>query len=218
GPAYDAAYERAFAMVTSPEAKRAFNVDEEPAALRDRYGRHEFGQSCLLGRRLIEAGVRYVQVNWSARGWDRITPKDDLFTRSTFDSHFGHFPWLRRQLPRLDPGLSTLLADMDDRGLLKKTLVVVLTEFGRSVKVNADGGRDHWPQAFTLLMAGAGLRGGRIVGQTDANGQEVTQAKFGPQALLNSIYEMCGLDVPVTLRQAGIVKDSSEGIPGLLSG
>jgi hypothetical protein len=215
--AHDAAYERAFSMVTSPEAKRAFNVDEEPEALRDRYGRHEWGQSCLIGRRLIEAGVRYVQVNWSARGWDAITEKDDLFTRSSFDSHFGHFPWLRRQLPRLDPGLATLLADMGDRGLLERTLVVILTEFGRPAHINPDGGRDHWTKAFTILMAGGGLPGGRILGATDdETGQEVTDGRFGPEALVNSVYHMCGLDVPVTLRQAGIVQDSSEGIPGLL--
>jgi hypothetical protein len=214
--AHDASYERAFSMVTSAEAKRAFNLDEEATPLRERYGLHEFGQSCLLGRRLIEAGVRYVQVNWSARGWDQITKKDDLFTRSTFDSHFGHFPWLRRQLPRTDDGLAALLGDMGDRGLLKKTLVVVLTEFGRATKVNPDGGRDHWSKAYSILMAGGGLPSGRIVGATDASGQEVTQGLFGPEALVNSIYGLCGLDVPVTLRQAGLVKDSSEGIPGLL--
>ena len=215
--AHGAAYERAFTVVTSAEAKKAFKVEEEPAPLRERYGKHEFGQSCILGRRLIEAGVRYVQVNWSARGWEAITPKDDLFTRSTFDSHFGHFPWLRRQLPRLDQGLGTLLADMGDRGLLKKTLVVVLTEFGRASGINGDGGREHWPQGFTILMAGAGLPGGRVVGATDENGMQVTDGKFGPQHLLNSVYEMCGLDVPVTLRQAGIVRDFSDGIPGLLT-
>lgn len=214
--AHGAAYERAFTMVTSPEAKKAFRAEDEPAALREKYGKHEFGQSCLMGRRLIEAGVRYVQVNWSARGWDAITPKCDLFTRSTFDSHFGHFPWLRRQLPRLDEGLGTLIGDMHDRGLFKKTLLVVLTEFGRASGVNADGGREHWPQGFTILMAGAGLPGGRILGATDENGMQVVDGKFGPQHLLNSVYEICGLDVPVTLRQAGIVRDFSEGIPGLL--
>ncbi|HTE19875.1 MAG TPA: DUF1501 domain-containing protein [Armatimonadota bacterium] len=214
--AHDTAYQRAFSVVTSPEAKRAFNLDSEPEALRERYGKHEFGQSCLLARRLIESGVRYAQVNWSARGWDAITAKDDLFTRSTFDSHFGHFPWLRRQLPRLDQGLSTLLADLADRGTLRKTLVVVLSEFGRANGVNADGGREHWPKAYTVLMAGGGLPGGRAVGSTDESGAEVTGGKFGPDALLNSVYGLCGLDVPVTLRQAGIVKDSSEGIPGLL--
>lgn len=214
--AHDVAYERAFSIVTSPGAKRAFNLDEESPALRDRYGRHEWGQSCLLGRRLIESGVRYVQVNWSARGWDAITKKDDFFTRSTFDSHFGHFPWMRRQLPRLDPGLATLLADMEDRGLLKRTLVIVLTEFGRGAGVNGDGGREHWTKAFTVLMAGGGLPGGRILGGTDANGQEVVSGRFGPQELLNSVYHLCGLDVPVTLRLAGIVRDSSEGIPGLV--
>jgi hypothetical protein len=210
------AYQRAFNVVTSPEAKRAFRVEDEPKALREKYGTHEFGQACLLGRRLIESGVRYVQVNWSARGWEAITKKDDLFTRSTFDSHFGHFPWLRRQLPRLDDGLGTLLGDMGDRGLLKKTLVVVLTEFGRSPGVNGDGGREHWPQGYTILMAGAGLEGGRTIGATDENGANVVDGKFGPQALLNSVYTICGLDVPVTLRQAGLVRDSSEGIPGLL--
>lgn len=214
--AHSAAYQRAFSIVTSPEAKKAFNVAEEPQALRDRYGKHEFGQSCLLGRRLIEAGVRYVQVNWSARGWDQITTKDDLFTRSTFDSHFGHFPWLRRQLPRTDDGLAALLADMGDRGLLKKTLVVVLTEFGRAPGVNADAGRDHWAKAFTVLMAGGPVQGGRVVGATDELGAEVTNGKFGPVNLLNQIYELCGLDVPVTLRQAGLVPGTSEGVPGLI--
>jgi uncharacterized protein (DUF1501 family) len=214
--AHDAAYHRAFSIVTSPEAKRAFHLEQEPAPLRDRYGRHEWGQSLLLGRRLLEAGVRYVQVNWSARGWDAITPKDDLFTRSSFDSHFGHFPWLRRQLPRLDQGLAALLSDMDDRGLLRKTLVIILTEFGRASGINGDGGREHWPRAFTILTAGAGLPGGRVLGRTDATGMEVTGGLFGPEALVNSVYELCGLDVPVTLRQAGIVTGSSEGIPGLV--
>ncbi len=214
--AHEAAYSRAFDIVTSSEAKRAFQLEGESTALRERYGMHEWGQSCLLGRRLIEAGVRYVQVNWSARGWQAITKKDDLFTRSTFDSHFGHFPWLRRQLPRLDPGLATLLADLSDRGLLQTTLVVVLTEFGRAPKVNPDGGRDHWTKAYTVLMAGGGLPGGRILGGTDDTGAEVTDGQFGPQALLNSVYQLCGLDVPVTLRQAGVVPGSSEGIPGLV--
>ncbi len=213
---HSVAYRRAMAVITSPEAKQAFSLDSEKAALRDRYGRHEFGQSCLLGRRLIETGVRYVQVNWSARGWEAITKKDDLFTRSTFDSHFGHFPWLRRQLPRLDQGLSTLLADLADRGTLKRTLVVVLTDFGRSAKVNGDGGRDHWTNAFTVLMAGGGLEGGRILGNTDANGQEVTDGRFTPDQLVNSVYGLCGLDVPVTLRIAGIVPQGAEGIPGLI--
>lgn len=213
---HDAAFRRAFTMVTSPDARRAFRLEAEPAALRERYGRHEFGQSCLLGRRLIEAGVRYVQVNWSARGWEAITPKDDLFTRSTFDSHFGHFPWLRRQLPRLDQGLGTLLGDMHERGLLSRTLVVVLTEFGRSAKINGDAGRDHWPQAFSVLLAGGGLPAGRALGATDTNGQEIVEGRCEPEALVNSIYHLCGLDVAVTLRGAGLVKNSSEGVPGLI--
>lgn len=93
--------------------------------------------------------------------------------------------------------------------------MIVLTEFGRSPKVNGDGGRDHWTQAFTLLMAGGGLPGGRVLGATDETGAEVVSGRFGPEALVNSVYSLCGLDVPVTLRQAGIVRDSSEGIPGL---
>lgn len=213
---YDAAMERAFAMVTSPDVKKAFNLDNEPAALRDQYGRHEFGQTCLLGRRLIEAGVRYVQVNWSARGWEAITPKDDFFTRSTFDSHFGHFPWLRRQLPRVDDGLGSLLGDMASRGLLEKTLVVVLTEFGRAKGVNPDGGREHWAKAFTVLMAGGGLPAGRILGSTSDDGMEVTSGQFGPTQLVKSLYHLCGLDVAVTLRQAGLVPGDSEGIPDLV--
>jgi hypothetical protein len=214
--AHGAAYERAFSIVTSAEAKRAFRVEDEPRGLRERYGSHEFGQSCLLGRRLIESGVRYAQVNWSARGWEAITPKDDLFTRSTFDSHFGHFPWLRRQLPRMDQGLSALLQDLGDRGMLERTLVVMLSEFGRAPGINGDAGRDHWSRAYSVLLAGGGLPAGRVIGATDENGAEVVSGKFGPQALLNSVYDLCGLDVPVTLRQAGIVPDSSEGVPGLI--
>lgn len=213
---YDHAMQRAFAMVTSPEVKQAFNLENEPAKLRDQYGRHEFGQSCLLGRRLIEAGVRYVQVNWSARGWEAITAKDDFFTRSTFDSHFGHFPWLRRQLPRADDGLGSLIGDMADRGLLKKTLVLVLTEFGRGSGINQDGGREHWSKAFTILAAGGGLESGRILGATSGDGMEVTSGRFGPTELINSIYHLAGLDVPITLRLAGLVPGSSEGIPGLV--
>ncbi len=216
GDQHTAAYQRAFSIVSSPEAKKAFRLDDEPDALRDQYGRHEFGQSCLLGRRLIEAGVRYVQVNWSARGWDAITKKDDLFTRSTFDSHFGHFPWLRRQLPRLDQGLATLMADLHQRGTLEKTLVVVLTEFGRTVGINGDGGRDHWPQAFSVLIGGGGIPCGRRIGATNDNGMEITDGRFEPQSLLNSIYTLCGLDVSVGLRQAGITGDNSEGVPGLI--
>jgi len=150
---YDEFHQKAAQMVLSPQAQSAFDVDKEPEKLRDAYGRHEFGQSCLLARRLVESGVRFVTVNYA--GWDH---------------HAKIFESLDKKLPQFDQGLSALIEDMTERGLLKDTLVVCMGEFGRTPKVNKDAGRDHWGHAGVMMFAGAGVRGGKIIGATDKTG------------------------------------------------
>ncbi len=209
----DAAYERAFALVTSPEAKQAFDLSRESPAVRDRYGRNKFGttsfgQSCLMARRLVQAGVRFVQVNWSYDshypGWDfHGGGKERIVVLK--DDH----------LPQLDRTLSALLTDLDDRGLLEKTLVVAVGEFGRTPKINGGAGRDHWPFCYSALVAGGGVPGGRVLGASDATGAYPDGPGVTPEALASSIYRIMGLDVGVALREASVVRDST-GIPGLM--
>src|SRR5262245_15187242 len=143
--------QRAFDLMLSPEAKQAFNIHAEPDKLRDAYGRHTLGQSCLMARRLVEAGVRCVTVE-----------------HTNWDTHDGNFATLRNQLlPQLDPAISTLLSDLSGRGMLEKTLVLVTGEFGRTPRINKNAGRDHWGPSFTVLLAGGGVKGGRVIGASD---------------------------------------------------
>src|SRR5262249_11004188 len=141
-------YQReAFNLMVSPAARRAFDIHQEPARLRDEYGRHTLGQSCLMARRLVEAGGRCVTIGHN--NWDTLDT-----TCST----------LRRELlPYLDSGLSTLFRDLADRGMLDTTLVVVTGEFGRTPRINRNAGRDHWGPAFTVALGGGGIRGGRVI-------------------------------------------------------
>jgi len=209
----DGAYERAFALVTSPTAKEAFDLSREPEAMRDRYGRNKFGttsfgQSCLMARRLVEAGVRFVQVNWSYDshypGWDfHGGGKERIVVLK--DDH----------LPQLSRTLSALISDLNDRGLLDDTLVVAVGEFGRTPRINGGAGRDHWPQVYSALVAGGGVPGGRVMGASDPQGGAPDGNGVSPEMLAASIYRILGLDVTVTLREAGIVRDSS-GVPGLM--
>jgi hypothetical protein len=209
----DAAYERAFALVTSPTAKRAFDLGEEPDSVRDRYGRNKlgttsFGQSCLMARRLVQAGVRFVQVNWSYDshypGWDfHGGGKERIVVLK--DDH----------LPQLDGTVSTLLTDLQDRGMLEKTLVVMVGEFGRTPRINGGAGRDHWPYVYSALVAGGGVPGGRVLGASDAMGAYPDGSGVTPEDLASSIYRILGLDVTIALREAQIVRDST-GIPRLL--
>jgi hypothetical protein len=209
----DGAYERAFSLVTAPGAKDAFDLSKEPEAVRNRYGCNKFGttsfgQSCLMARRLVEAGVRFVQVNWSYDshypGWDFhgggreriVVLKDD-------------------HLPQLSRTLTALLTDLQDRGLLDDTLVVAVGEFGRTPRINGGAGRDHWPQVYSALIAGGGVPGGRVLGASDAQGAAPDGHGVSPEMLAASIYGNLGLDVTVALREAGVVRDSL-GIPGLL--
>jgi hypothetical protein len=174
---YDDFQQRAAALVLSREARGAFALDRESERLRDRYGRTTFGQSCLLARRLIERGVRFVTV--TNGGWDH---------------HAKIWDGLGRRLPEFDKGFSALIEDMHARGLLADTLVLVLGEFGRTPKINKDAGRDHWGPAGSLLFAGAGVRGGRVIGATDKQGAYVTKRPVAPADVACTVYEALGID------------------------
>ncbi|MDA0659825.1 MAG: DUF1501 domain-containing protein [Planctomycetota bacterium] len=174
--AYDQYQQNAAAMVLSGQARKAFAIEEEADALRDRYGRNTFGQSCLLARRLIEAGVRFTTIHFA--NWDH---------------HSAVFDQLEAKLPMFDLGLSAFLKDLEQRGLLDETLVVCMGEFGRTPKINKDSGRDHWSQAASMLFAGAGVRTGQVVGATDREGAYVTQRPISPEDVGYSILTSLGI-------------------------
>jgi hypothetical protein len=174
--AIDEYYENAFSMVTSRKTQQAFDLNQEDAKLRDAYGRNTLGQGCLLARRLIEAGVRFVTV--TSGGWD---------------THQDNFNGLRRLLPPLDKGFPALVADLAQRGLLDSTLVVWMTDFGRTPKINSAAGRDHWSTAGVLCMAGAGVPGGQVIGKTDDTGAKPTAAEYFPDDVAATIYTKLGI-------------------------
>ena len=174
---YNEFQQRAATMILSPEAQAAFNINQETDALRDTYGRHTFGQSCLLARRLVEKGVRFVTVNYG--GWDH---------------HAKIFDSLDKKLPEFDTGFSALIKDMDERGLLEDTLVVALGEFGRGPKINKDNGRDHWGPAASMLWAGAGVKRGHVLGSTDKEGAYVTARAVRPADVAYTIFDSLGID------------------------
>ena len=167
--------------------KEVFDLAKEPAELRDRYGRHTFGQDCLTARRLVETGVPYVVINYPG-GWD---------------THKDHFITMRRQCPQLDQGLATLLQDLQDHGLLESTLVWCCGEFGRGPKVDWqppwNGGRNHYGNVFSVLVAGGGFKGGCVVGSSDDKAQEVKERPVYPVDLLGSIYQLAGIDANAKL-------------------
>jgi hypothetical protein len=194
--ALDAYYQKAFDLVSSGRARDAFDLTREAEALRDRYGRHTFGQGCLLARRLVEAGTRVVQMNWPA-----VANGDP--TVDAWDTHAANFGPLRNlHCPKLDSGLSTLLDDLDQRGLLKETLVVALGEFGRSPRLgvstsgntNSPDGRDHWPYCYTALIAGAGVARGALYGRSDATGSSPSDSPVHPTQIVATIYHALGID------------------------
>jgi uncharacterized protein (DUF1501 family) len=170
--------QKAFDLMTSPAAKRAFDLAAEPARLREEYGRNSLGQSCLMARRLVEAGVRCVTVD-----------------HSNWDTHDGNFATLKRDLlPAFDPAISTLFRDLADRGLLERTLVVVTGEFGRTPRINKNAGRDHWGPAFTVALGGGGVRGGRVVGASDARAERPASDPCGPEDLAATVCHCLGID------------------------
>jgi hypothetical protein len=170
-------HRRAAEMILSAEAQAAFDVNREKKEQRDRYGRTTFGQSCLLARRLVERGVRFVTVN--SGGWDH---------------HAKIWDSLEKMLPVFDQGFSALIEDLEQRGLLSETLVACFGEFGRTPKINKDNGRDHWGPAASLLFAGAGVRGGKVIGATDRTGATVTERPVRPADVAATIFQAVGVD------------------------
>lgn len=201
----DAHYETALNLISSEEAKVAFDIGAEPESLRERYGRSSTGQGCLLARRLVEAGVRFVSVR--GRGWDHHF---DLFETISQDN-----------LPEFDRAFSTLLQDLEERGMLKSTMVIVATEFGRTPEINVNSGRDHWPMAFSIVVAGGGIEGGRVIGKTDRNCREVTERPIRVPELVATVYHKLGIDfgkfyqTPID-RPIRLVDEPFEPIPELL--
>jgi Protein of unknown function (DUF1501) len=188
----DPYYTRAFDLVSSPQAQRAFDISQEPPRVRERYGRHVFGQSVLLARRLVEAGVRLVHVNWVRH--------DNGPGGQGYDSHRNHLAWSRDELlPPTDRAFGALVQDLAERGMLDETLVVMMGEFGRTPRFNVNGGRDHWPNCFSLMLAGGGIRGGQVVGASDRIGAQPTTNPVRPQDLTATIYDLLGIDPHTTI-------------------
>jgi hypothetical protein len=181
--------ERAFSLLTSARLRAAFDLDKEPPALRERYGRSLFGSSLLTARKLVEAGVAFTSVFW-----DNYAPRMQSADFG-WDTHEVNFITLReRYLPWLDRGYSALLQDLQHRGLLDETLVVALSDFGRTPRVNKDAGRDHWTYCYTVMLAGAGIRGGSVYGASDAQAAFVRDDPVSPADICATIYECLGID------------------------
>jgi uncharacterized protein (DUF1501 family) len=193
---------KAFDLMTAPEAEKAFAIQSEPDTLRDEYGRNSLGQSCLMARRLVEAGVRCVTID-----------------HSNWDTHQDNFSTLKRDLlPILDSAVTTLFRDLAERGLLKQTLVLVTGEFGRTPRINKDAGRDHWGPAFTVLLGGGGIQGGRVIGRTNDRAERPADDPHGPENLAATMYHLLGINPedefttpegrPVKIVNSGRVIDS----------
>jgi hypothetical protein len=191
---YDLERRQAFALLRSPSARRAFDLDEEPMAVRDRYGRSKFGHSVLLARRLVEAGVPFVQVNYPREASDMTTNSPQ------WDTHQDHYARLRQVLmPRLDDAYAALIGDLAQRGLLDETLVVLMGEFGRTPRINPDAGRDHWGPCFSVALAGGGVRGGQVFGSSDRVGAFPRDGRVLPQDLHATILHCLGIDPGETM-------------------
>jgi uncharacterized protein (DUF1501 family) len=179
---YDQFRQRALALVSSEKVRNALDIRQEPAATRDRYGRHLFGQSTLLARRLVEAGTRFVTVAW------------DAVDGYSWDSHLSSNDVRDHLVPGLDQALASLLSDLEDRGLLDETLVVAIGEMGRTPKANATWGRNHWSTLFPAVLAGGGIRGGIVHGTTDRDAAYALDHPTSPEDLAATIFACLGID------------------------
>ncbi len=174
--AMDTFYERAYSLISSEKARAAFNIDAEDGAMRDRYGRNQAGQRLLLARRLVEAGARFVTLTYG--GWDMHNQITQSF---------------KNTMPPLDQALAALLQDLDERGLLNSTMVMVSSEFGRTPKINNDAGRDHWPKVFSVMLAGGGIKRGMIYGSSDPTAAEPELDAVTPADLATTMYHLLGI-------------------------
>ena len=182
----DAFYQHAYKLISSQKAREAFNINAEDAKVRDRYGRHAPGQRMLLARRLVEAGVRFVSL--TAGGWDH---------------HDNIKDGIEKNLPSVDHAVATLIKDLDERGLLDSTLVMLTSEFGRTPKINPNGGRDHWPRVFSVMMAGGGVQKGLIHGSSDALAGEPEEDAIGVADLATTVYHQLGITADKELMAPG---------------
>ena len=195
--------QKAFDLMTSPETKAAFDIHAEPDKLREEYGRNSLGQSCLMARRLVEAGVRCV-----------------LIDHTNWDTHYDNFNVLKDDLlPYLDSAMSTLFRDLADRGLLEKTFVLVTGEFGRTPRINKDAGRDHWGPSTAIALGGGGIQGGRVIGASNERAEKPATTPYGPEDLAATIYYSLGIDpqteyrtpegrpVPIVPGNGKVIKD-----------
>lgn len=211
--------DRAFALLTGATAKRAFDVEQEPASMRDRYGRHPLGQNLLLARRLIEAGTRLVSVV----GWCGLAPGNKFESLETWDMHgnagisifengWNGLGWA---LPCADQAVSTLLEDLRERGMLESTLVVLIGEFGRTPRIGKGRavGRDHWPNCYSAMMAGAGIRGGHVYGSSDATSAYVKSKPVTLEDFSATMFHALGIDPAHRLSPDGFTRPVSQGTP-----
>jgi Protein of unknown function (DUF1501) len=196
-------YERAYSLISAPQAREAFNIEAEPAPVRDAYGRNTAGQRLLMARRLVAAGVRFVTLTYG--GWDM---------------HSTITQGMRGSLPALDQGLHALITDLDRQGLLKTTLIMVSSEFGRTPKINATAGRDHWPKVFSVMLAGGGIKGGTMYGTSNSTASEPDTDAVGPEDLATTIYNQLGIVADKELMSPGNrpieICDGGKIIKGLL--
>lgn len=190
----DSNFEAAYRMITSPQARAAFDLSQEPKSVREKYGMTRFGQCCLLARRLVEAGVRFVTVNTFLTVFDEITW--DIHGSKPFTSIEGMKSIVA---PMYDQAYGALLEDLIQRGLLDDTLVCNLQEFGRTPRINPAGGRDHWPQCWTMAFAGGGVQGGRVVGRSDPQGGYPAERPVDPGEVVATIYHSLGINLETIL-------------------
>ncbi len=193
--AMDSFYQSAYSLISSQKAREAFNIDAEPDAVRDEYGRDAAGQRLLMARRLVAAGVRVVSV-----------------TYGSWDMHTNIVGGMKSQMPSLDRAFAALIRDMDRTGLLDETIVMISSEFGRTPKINGDAGRDHWPKVFSVVLAGGGIKRGTIIGTSNATASEPETDPVGPSDLFATIYHLLGVDFDKRLlapgdRPLAIVRD-----------
>jgi hypothetical protein len=189
---YDRYREMAYSLIGSERVHAALDLEREPRALRESYGMTVFGQAALTARRLVEAGSKFVSVFWDEFG----------LAGSGWDTHWEHYPRMKDELmPGFDRALSGLVRDLEQRGLLDETLVLVLSEHGRTPRISSarGGGRDHWSRAYTCLFAGGGVARGRVVGRTDKHAGEVTERPVSPKDVLATVYHLLGIDPETTL-------------------
>lgn len=174
--AMDTFYDRAYSLISSQKAREAFNINAEPANIRDAYGRNEAGQRMLMARRLVQAGVRFVVLQYG--GWDM---------------HTGIAAGMRNGMPAFDQAFSALITDLANTGLLDRTIVMVSSEFGRTPKINKDAGRDHWPKVFSVVLAGGGIKRGFVLGASNSTASEPDRDPIGPEDLATTVYHQLGI-------------------------